>query len=103
MAEAGVIWLDINAASWGWFIDPTPSDDSEFVTPGDQGEQDRMDLLTVLMHEMGHLLGQEHAVDGVMTDTLATGIRRLPDSTEINDWPAILDVLFSESLSKRRW
>ena len=31
-----------NAAGWGWFVDPTPGDDSEFTTPGNQGEQHRM-------------------------------------------------------------
>ena len=102
-ASGSTFSLDDNAAVWGWFVDPTPWDDSEFTTPGNQGEQKRMDLLTVLDHEIGHLLGQEHAADGVMIDTLATGIRRMPGSTEVNDWPAILDVLFSESLSKRRW
>src|SRR5262249_39053983 len=25
-AAGGVIWLDDNAASWGWFVDPTPGD-----------------------------------------------------------------------------
>src|SRR5262249_2196703 len=41
-------------------IDATPRDDSEFTTPGDQGEQGRMDLLTALPHEVGHLLGLGH-------------------------------------------
>jgi hypothetical protein len=45
----------------GWFLDPTPWGDSEFTTPGNQGKQQRMDLLTVLMHQLGHLLGYEHA------------------------------------------
>jgi hypothetical protein len=61
-------------------VDKTPWDDSEFTTPGNQGEQNRMDLLTVLKHEMGHLLGYEHTNSGVMTDTLPPGTRRTPGS-----------------------
>ena len=32
------IFLDTNATGWGWFLDPTPGDDREFATPGNQGE-----------------------------------------------------------------
>jgi hypothetical protein len=28
------------------------------------------------MHELGHMLGRDHAADGVMLDTLAAGIQR---------------------------
>src|SRR5262249_12116292 len=56
LASGRTIWLDDNAAGWGWFVDPTPGDDSDVTTPGNQGEQNRMDLLSVLEHELGHLL-----------------------------------------------
>lgn len=82
MAAGNTIWLDDNAAGWGWFVDPTPGDDSEFTTPGNQGEQDKMDLLTVIMHEMGHVLGYEHQDDGVMQETLSAGTRLTGFSTE---------------------
>jgi hypothetical protein len=55
--QGHTITLDINAAGWGWFVDPTPRDDSEITTAGNQGEQHHMDLLTVLEHELGHILG----------------------------------------------
>lgn len=77
LASGNTIWLDDNAAGWGWFLDSTPWEDSEFLTPGDQGEQGRMDLLSVLSHELGHLLGHDHAEDGVMAETLAPGVRTL--------------------------
>lgn len=76
MASGHTIWLDDNAAGWGWFADATPGGDSEFTTPGDQGEQGRMDLLTVLEHEIGHLLGRDHEAEGVMQHTLTAGTRR---------------------------
>jgi hypothetical protein len=75
LATPGGIWIDVNAAGTGWFVDPTPADDSEFRTPGDQGEQGRLDLLTVLMHEFGHLLGRDHEADGVMQERLSAGER----------------------------
>lgn len=74
MASGTTIWLDDNAAGWGWYLDDDPKSDNEFWTPGNQGEQNRMDLLTVLAHEVGHLLGYEHE-EGVMQETLSAGER----------------------------
>ena len=47
-----VVWLDVDAAGCGWFVDMTPWDDSEFTTVGHQGERGRMD---------GYGLGQRGA------------------------------------------
>ena len=76
LAIGHTIYLDDNAAGWGWFVDATPHNDSEFTTPGNQGEQHRMDLLTAVMHELGHLLSHDHDKQGLMAETLAPGIRR---------------------------
>jgi len=81
--------VDVNAAGHGWFIDATPSDDKEFSNKsGDElratsssPAYGRIDLLTVVMHEVGHLLGFTHddpAAGAVMDDMLSTGVRRLP-------------------------
>jgi len=67
-AEISVISIDVNANEHGWFVDPTPADDSEFVL-GDDGRliamadgpaAGRMDLLTVVLHELGHVAGFGH-------------------------------------------
>lgn len=97
LAAGHTVWLDDNAAGWGWSVDPTPYDDSEFTTLGNQGEQHRMDLLTVVEHEVGHLLGYDHADDGVMAETLTAGVRRAPVSSTDIDWLGAVDLLFASS------
>src|SRR5205807_1851618 len=34
LSNAHVVFLDVNAAGWGWFLDPTPADDTEFTGAG---------------------------------------------------------------------
>ena len=71
-ASGSTITLDDNAAGWGWS-----------GARSRRGMAGRMDLLSALTHEVGHLLGHNHAEGGVMAETLAPGVRQaLPvDST----------------------
>jgi hypothetical protein len=85
-ADDGIIWLDDNAAGWGWFVDRTPRTDVEFTRKGNQGELNRMDLLTVLTHEVGHLVGQSHTANGVMQETLTAGTRRTAEPVPGPAW-----------------
>lgn len=84
--SAGVITIDADAAGHGWFVDPTPRDNAEFhvvsglsagIADGHSLAAGRVDLLTVVTHELGHLLGFDHdARLSVMQDRLDTGVRR---------------------------
>src|SRR5262249_47070545 len=96
LAFGRTVRLNDNAAGWGWFIDPTPADDSEFLTPGDQGEQRRTDLLNVLEHEVDQPLGKADGEGGVVAEALNPGTRRTPFTGSYADWLATVDVLFAE-------
>jgi hypothetical protein len=85
------ITLDDDAAGFGWFVDPTPRDDAEFPDAAsatrlyarpDLAPAGRMDLLTTVMHELGHVLGKDSDFDPLHRDDLmyaylTTGERRL--------------------------
>jgi hypothetical protein len=94
----GVVTLDATAAGHGWFVDPTPSDNSEFGLAGPGGSLQaalgsaaagQMDLLTVVEHELGHELGLGEFSDvtqpgDVMDGTLGVGVRRMPTAADVD-------------------
>ncbi|HAH45015.1 MAG TPA: hypothetical protein DCM07_09190, partial [Planctomycetaceae bacterium] len=95
-AVPGTIYIDVNAADDGWFVDATPADNSEFSSASelslialpDSEAAGYVDLWTVILHELGHLLGYDHADDGVMQESLTPGERRLAD------WQSETDAFF---------
>ena len=83
---ADVITIDADAAGWGWYVDQTPTDDSEFEVVDGGEEENRMDLLTVVMHEIGHALGYEDLsadAEDLMSATLDAGERWVPDGDSL--------------------
>ncbi|MEX1027434.1 MAG: hypothetical protein WD049_05430, partial [Candidatus Paceibacterota bacterium] len=93
-AREGRVLIDQDAAGYGWFIDATPADDVEFLAIEGEGLRAEtgiaagsMDLLTVVMHEFGHILGLRDLGPGthdgdLMVGILELGERRNPLSSE---------------------
>ncbi len=69
----GTIVIDPTAAGHFWFLDDSPETDDDVPS-------DRIDLLTVIMHELGHAIGvsDENGEPGLMNSQLATGQRSSP-------------------------
>ncbi len=70
--QDGQITIDDDAANHGWSLGVGK------VTPG------KVDLMSVLVHEVGHLLGLDHEQLG---DSLGTGVRVLPELVDAGDPP----------------
>lgn len=84
--------IDQTAAGYGWFYDPSPLEDSEFDVPVPGKElqttelspvHGKMDLLTVLMRELGavYLQGKNRIPKNLrplMDSTLSPAVRRMP-------------------------
>jgi Matrixin len=88
------ITLDTNAAGHGWFVDTTPDDNSEFLATSNpnvwiarsgSAADGKMDMLSVLLHEYGHVLGLDHSADNgdAMSPVLQPGVRKLWSETDL--------------------
>jgi hypothetical protein len=96
--QGQTVYLDVNGAGRGWFVDSTPALDNEFASSGaavDPAALDRMDLLTVVAHELGHVAGLDHltGADALMSATLNSGLRRTAGLAE-------RDALFASGLDE---
>ncbi len=97
LTTSDVVTISPDAAGTGWFIDPTPADNVEFSDAIAATQFDAtagspafglIDLLTVVSHEMGHLLGipdfpDSAAPDDLMALSLTAGIRRIPQAADL--------------------
>ena len=93
------IAIDTDAVGHGWFVDPTPTDNSEFthalnaagtdlLTDPTNAAAGHLDLLTTVSHEMGHVLGLDDSTatssaNDLMYINLVDGERRLPDAADV--------------------
>jgi hypothetical protein len=64
--------ISADAAGWGWSLDGRPA-------------HARMDLVTVVAHELGHVLGygESSRPGDLMANTLPAGVRRVPRPTDV--------------------
>ncbi len=91
---AGVIEINQTAAGSSWYLDAATGDAPLFGLSGPGGERiaglgspaaGRIDLLTVLEHELGHIVGlPDNATPGDLMDiTIGAGVRRSPTAADV--------------------
>ena len=101
VVHGNTITIDRDAAGHGWFVDQTPAENEEFIEDSDDGEliavddraADRIDLFSVVAHELGHTLDLsdlEAAAESLMAGRLGKGLRRAPGDAEIDAVFALL-------------
>jgi hypothetical protein len=100
LTSGNSIWIDQNAKGYGWYTGLVGAGWSlvtgnEFQAVAGSPAIGHVDLLTVVTHELGHVLGFasiDPAIQGHdwMTATLGTGIRRYPDAIKPTS-PVVLE------------
>lgn len=85
--SGGRVVIDADAAGHGWYIDQTPNDLS------DDKIGERMDLLSNVTHELGHVLGLKDRYDAESSDDVMFGFLELGQRSVRG--ASALDVVFA--------
>ena len=85
--DGASVWIDDDGAGWGWYEDVQITITDTVTSLA----EDEMDLLTVLAHELGHVIGHQHG-DGVMESHLEAGTRKLASASNVD----AVDALFAQ-------
>jgi hypothetical protein len=116
VAAGHTIQIDLNAAGYGWVLGQESRDEgqepdrdvwnmyaSSIPGPSTLDSRLRVDLLTVVLHELGHVLGYNHADEGIMQERLSLGERRLWDDVPDpwDDPHDLEDILARETLGAK--
>jgi len=94
LEAAGVITINQTAAGENWYVNASAGSSRAFGLAGPGGEEvagpgspaaGEVDLLTVLEHEMGHVVGlsDNGQAGDLMDTTLGVGVRREPTATDL--------------------
>ncbi len=86
-AEGSRVVLDIDAAGKGWFVDSTPQEDSEF-SGSTLGQVEGIDLLSVVTHEFGHILGLQDIYDASQATDVMYGLFDEGERRDVRDGQA---------------
>ena len=89
-----MIEINQTAAGYNWYVNASPRSGQAFGLAGPGGEKlagpgspaaAQVDLLTVLEHELGHVIGlaDNNQAGNLMDTTLGLGARRAPTAAEV--------------------
>ncbi|KKN12844.1 hypothetical protein LCGC14_1012390, partial [marine sediment metagenome] len=107
-SASGTVTIDDNAAGAGWFIDSTLADNVEYATldgftlrAGTGAAAGNVDLLTAVLHEIGHANGYAHNDPlALMAGTLGEGERLLlPTALPVSLGPLPTQLFYQVSAS----
>jgi hypothetical protein len=86
LATESVIYLDADAAGYGWYTGLEETAEGTLAALDPQAV-DQIDLASVVMHELGHTLGLGDLASNagsLMSGTLSAGLRYLPGAAEVD-------------------
>lgn len=90
LESGGSVLIDADAAGHGWYVDSTPFDNTDDVLGS------RMDLVSAVTHELGHVIGKADIYDPAGSDDIMYGYLSSGERRVGGESATALDVVFGQ-------